>query len=93
MNVTQFQTESGSTYQIQYLSDSKRVRRVFGITKDSKRLATDGAWKEFEGITTPQVGAPVIIIWGFYEDPKEGTIARSTQTTFVTDVHHLEVEA
>jgi hypothetical protein len=79
-----FMTVSGSTYEVD--SESKRIRRVKGVTTTTRRVGS-GEWRDYDKIDGPEVGRPVIIFWTASIDPPpaEGTIP-TTMTSLVTQV-------
>lgn len=70
-----FTTQSGSTYEVDDVQ--QRIRRLNGLRESTTRQGTDGAWRQYESISTIEAGNPVLIQW-------EGV--KCTLTSAVVDV-------
>ena len=56
-----FETESGSTYEIDV--EGKCIRRLIGRLQATTRQGSDGVWKKIKGISDIVPGHRVLIEW------------------------------
>lgn len=93
---TVFQTESGSTYELD--REQRCLRRIEGMTDPTPRVGKDGDWRLFQDVSAIVEGAHVVIVWawdlrpGTENDPLDPgeVIARSTVTSKVVSVRELQ---
>lgn len=79
-----FQTESGSTYEIE-LQD-KKVRRLNGTGDATPRMGTDGEWKSYVDISDLIIGSRILFVWQWDQDEEGQLVARSTVTSKIKSI-------
>lgn len=76
-----YKTETGSIYEVK--SDTKEVRRVYGINDPTFYLGQDGSWKKYEDLS--EDFDHLVIVWGFVDD-----IYKTTITSKIVDYDEKE---
>ena len=92
------ETETGSIYELDV--EYRRIRRLHGNSNSTPRVGKDGVWKKIKNATLPNVGSPMIFIWGIDCDPindiepglPDGFRVRTTMTSRVISVKEAEFE-
>lgn len=90
MKITEFKTESGSTYQVDYIN--KLIRRISGTNNPTNRQGQDGNWKAYQDIVLKE-GEVCFIFWDSKTTPPlintSGSIP-ATATSKVVSIINFE---
>jgi len=82
----QFQTETGSTYEVDPVL--KRMRRLGGTHAPTRNQRADGEWRAYCSIGPIRDGKHVLVVWG--TEPETPGILRRTLTSVVKVISHSE---
>lgn len=88
--ITCFDTETGSTYEVD--EARKLVRRVAGKGNPTPRVGHDHIWKQYKDINGVEVGGVAMITWNVSEDEFSLPLYQCTMTSKIVKVYERVVQ-